>query len=230
MPENKPTSHLPADFNLKDQLKRDLEQAAAGASGTVREKVRMSPKGFTIPDGKPESTFTCVVVDFVNANTHFLEKFDRNNPTPPDCFAAHRLLERMEPDPSVVKPYHENCRDCLKNEYESGEGRAKACKNTKVLAVMAVGAKEDDAPIWILIIPPGAIRYFDSYVTTVLKGGHGLPPNGVVTEITMNPKVDYAAPRFKFVRELEDEEMEYFYSRKSEAEAILLQKPVMVTG
>lgn len=230
MPEVQQTSHLPADFNLKEQLKRDLEQAAAGASGIVREKVRMSPKGFTIPDGTPENIFTCVIVDSINANTHYPETFDLKNPTPPNCFAIGRIQDQMQPDSSVDKPYSKDCRDCPKNEYESGVGRAKACKNTKVLAVMAEGANKDDSPIWIMIIPPKAIRYFDSYVATVLRGSHGLPPIGVLTEMTMDAKVTYAAPRFKFKRELKDSELEYFYGRKSEAEAILLQKPVMITG
>lgn len=222
--------HLPADFDLKEQLKRDLEKAAAGAGSVVREKIRMSPKGFFPPDGDMTNTITGVIVDFVNANTHYPEKFDRDNPTPPDCFSTGRIVDRLEPDSAVEKPYHENCKGCPKNEYESGVGRAKACKNTKVLAYMAEDAKEDDDPIWILILPPGAIKYFDTYVSTTLSGGYGLPPNAVVTEITMDPKTDYVAPRFKFVRELKDDEMEYFYGRKAEAEKILIQKPVMITG
>jgi hypothetical protein len=227
---NESKRHLPADFDLKEQLKRDLEKAAAGAGSVVREKIRMSPKGFVPPNGDLTDSIEGVIVDFVNANTHYPEAFDRDNPTPPDCFATGRIVDLMKPDSAVDKPYFDNCKDCPKNEYESGVGRAKACKNTKILAIMAVDAKEEDDPIPILIIPPGAIKFFDTYVSTTLKGGHGLPPNAVVTRITMDPKSDFVAPRFKFIRELKDEEMEYFYGRKIEAETILLQKPVMVTG
>lgn len=223
-------SHLPADMSIKDQLKRDLQMAAQGVGGSVIERIRMSPKGFTPPDGEPSDVITGVIVDFVSSNTHYPEKFDRDNPTPPNCFATGRIPEQMEPDSNAAEPQHENCRDCPKNQFESGVGRAKACKNTKVLAFMAEGANAEDAPIWVLTIPPGSIRFFDTYVSTTLKGRHQLPPNGVVTEIHMEKRVDYAAPRFKFVRELSDEEIAYFYSRKPEAEAILLQKPVMVSS
>jgi hypothetical protein len=224
--------HLPADFDLAEQLKRDLEKAAAGIGNIVRDKIRMSPKGFFMPDGDqtPLQAIEGVIVDSVNSNTHYPAKFDRDNPTPPDCYSAGRDLDRLEPDPSVEEPYHDSCKGCPKNEYESGIGRAKACKNTKILAFMATDSKAEDDPIPILVIPPGAIKYFDTYVTTVLSGGHGLPPNGVVTEISMDPKKDHVAPRFKYVRELEDSEIEYFYSRKPQAETILLQKPVMVSG
>ena len=222
--------HLPADMSIKEQLKRDLQAATQGVSGSVIERIRMSAKGFTPPDGEPSDTITGVIVDFVSSNTHYPEKFDRDNPTPPNCFATGRIPEQMEPDASATEPQHENCRDCPKNQFESGVGRAKACKNTKVLAIMAEGANAEDAPIWVLTIPPGSIRYFDTYVSTNLRGRYGLPPNGVVTEISMEARLDFAAPRFKFVRELEDAELEYYYSRKPEAEAILLQKPVMATS
>lgn len=225
----KTKTHLPADMSIKDQLKRDLAMANAGVSGSVIERIRMSAKGFTPPDGEPSDTITGVIVDFVTSNTHYPAAFDRDNPTPPNCFATGRIPDQMAPDPAASEPQHENCRDCPQNQFESGVGRAKACKNTKVLAIMAEGADAEDAPIWVLTIPPGSIRYFDTYVSTTLKGRHQLPPNAVVTELTMDKRLDYAAPRFKFLRELEDAELAYFYSRRPEAEAILLQKPVMAS-
>lgn len=224
------SKHLPADMSLKEQLKRDLQLAAQGVSGSVIERIRMSAKGFTPPDGEPTDVIQGVIIDFVSSNTHYPEAFDRDNPTPPNCFATGRIPEQMAPDPSASDPQHENCRDCPKNQFESGVGRAKACKNTKVLAIMAEGSKEEDSPIWVLTIPPGSIRFFDTYVSTTLKGRYQLPPAAVVTEIHMDKRLDFAAPRFKFVRELDDAELSYFYSRKPEAEAILLQKPVMATA
>jgi len=231
MSELSDLKHLPADFNLKEQLKRDLEKASASATGTVRDRVRLSPKGFLWPNAKETTSFlNVVIVDFMNTNAHYPEKFDRNNPTPPDCYASGRLIEQLAPDSAVGKPYAQFCRDCPKNEYESGVGRAKACKNTKVLAVMAEGATAEDAPIPIITIPPAAIRYFDAYVSTVLKGRYGLPPYAVVTRIEMDQKSDYVAPRFKYERELTDAELEYFFNKRHEAETILLQKPTMVSG
>lgn len=222
-------SHLPADLSIAEQLKRDLQMASQGVSGSVVERIRMSAKGFTPPDGEVSDTLTGVIVDFVSSNAHYPEAFDRDNPTPPNCFAVGRIPDQMAPDETALEPQHENCRDCPKNQFESGVGRAKACKNTKMLAIMAEGATDEDAPIWVLTIPPGSIRHFDTYVSTTLKAKHGLPPNAVVTEIHMDKRLDYAAPRFKHVRNLNEAELTYFWGRRPEAEAILIQKPVMAT-
>ena len=86
-----------------------------------------------------------------------------------------------------------------------------------------------DSHIWILSVPPGSIRFFDTFVSTVLKGQYSLPPIGVLTEIYMDQNKDFAAPRFKVERVLDDEELAFYYGRKGEATATLFQKPVTTT-
>lgn len=220
-------SHLPADISLADQIKRDLaaQQEQVGSGGV--DRIRMNARGFTPPDGETSATIVGVIVDFASANMHYAEAFDKDNPSPPNCFAINRIPDNLAPSIDAPEPQAQECRTCPKNEFKSGVGNAKACKNTRVLAIMAQGADSDDAPIWVLSVPPGSIRYFDTYISTTLRGRHQLPSIGVVTEIYMDHTKDFAAPRFKHVRNLSEEELAYYYSRRSEAEAILLQKPVM---
>lgn len=224
------SNHLPADISLAEQIKRDLEMVANQVEGTATGRIRMSGKGFTTPDGETGQTLRCVIVDFASANNFYPQAFDRDNPTPPTCFAVNKIPAALAPDDSVPEPQAESCGVCPKNLFESAaNGKSKACKNTRLLAIMAENAS-DDSPIWLLSIPPSSIRMFDNYVAITLRGRHQTVPSCVLTEISMDPTKDFAAPRFKFERLLTEEELVFYYSRKTEAEASLLQKPRLLTS
>jgi len=220
----KTTTHLPADISLADQIKRDLAAVSNQVESTAIERIRMSAKGFTTPDGALGVTLEGIIVDFASANNHYPEAFDRDNPTPPNCYATGKIPSQLVPDPSSPEPQAETCAVCPKNAFDSGVGKSKACKNTRVLGIMQTGADED-SPIWVLSVPPGSLRYFDTYVTTTLRGRHGVTPGMVVTKIFMDSNKEYAAPRFEYIRTLTDDEMAFYFSRKPEAESLLIQKP-----
>lgn len=223
----KTVSHLPADLDLQERIKRDLQAASEQVEAAAVERIRMGAKGFTTPDGDTGDVIQGVVVDFISSNMHYPNQFDKNDPSPPNCFAMGRIISQLVPDQKSTEPQADACKDCEKNKFESGTGKAKACKNTRQLALIKEGAtEEDEASIWLLTIPPASIRYWDTYVSTTLKGRYSLPPGAVVTQIFMDPNKDFAAPRFKFVRALNDEELAYYYSRKEEAEATLFMRPV----
>ena len=223
------SSHLPADISLQEQIKKDLAAVASQVEGGQVERIRMSGKGFTTPDGETGKTLTGVIVDFASANNHYPDAFDRDNPTPPNCFATGKIPSELVPAANSSEPQSESCAVCPKNQFESGTGKSKACKNTRVLAFMALNATED-APIWVLSVPPSSLRYFDTYVSTTLRSRHGITPAMAVTTISMDPKKDYAAPRFTFDRLLTDEEMGIYFARKNEAESVILQKPRLTSN
>lgn len=215
-------SHLPADINLAEQIKRDLAASAEQVEAATVEKIRMSGRGFKLPDDSTGEKLMCVILDFVSANTHYAGEYDANDPAPPDCYAVGRVPGALAPATDVEEPYAEKCAGCPKNEFGSAKvGKGKACKNTRKLAVMQIGADEDST-IWELNVPPGSIRYFDTYISTTLRGRHQLPASAVVTEIYMDSSKDYASPRFKMDRPLTEEELAFYYGRKQEAQATLL--------
>ena len=222
------SKHLPADISLAEQIKKDLAAVANQVEGSAIERIRLSAKGFTTPDGEIGPTIEGIIVDFASANNHYPNAFDRDNPTPPNCFAVGKIPSQLKPDPQSSEPQAPSCAECPKNKFESGVGGSKACKNTRSLAIMQVGAN-DESPIWIMSVPPGSIRYFDTYVSTTLRGRHNVTPICAVTTISMDPNKEYASPRFKFERLLTDEELFFFFGRRQEAEEILLQRPRLTT-
>lgn len=221
VPAVKDTPQMPASYSLAEQIKQDLAKIKDQTEGVSVEKVRLSAKGFKAPDGNVSETIQCVVLDFVSVNSHYAEAYDKDNPTPPDCTAIGRNPTELAPNPALETKISEKCLGCPQNEFGSGPGNSKGCKNTRSLVLM--GERADmDTPMWNMIIPPGSIRFWDTYVSGVLRGKHAVTPICVLTEFTMDTSKDYASPRAKFVRLLTNEELELYYSRKPEAEAMLL--------
>ena len=216
-------THLPADLNLAEQIRKDLEVTAAQVESSSVERIRMSAKGFTTPDGATGKTIKGVIVDFASANSYYEGAYDRDNPAPPVCYAVAKIPSQLAPDPTAPQPQATTCAECPKNQFESGVGKSKACKNTRALAVIQENATED-SPIWVLSVPPKSLRYFDTYVSTTLRGRHNVTPICVVTEIYMDENQEFAAPRFRVDRILEEEELRFYFGRKGEAEAVLLQQ------
>ena len=221
--------HLPADLSLSEQIAKDLAAISEQTQGSSVERIRMSGRGFTTPDGTTGATIKGIIVDFATAYNHYPNAYDPDNPSPPNCFATGKNINQLKPDAASPEPQAELCADCPKNQFESGRGGSKACKNTRVIALMQEGAV-DESPIWVMSVPPSSMKFFDTYVSSTLRGRHGLTPYHVVTEMFMDNKYDYAAPRFKMDRKLTDEELGFYFNRKPEAESLLLQKPVIVAS
>jgi hypothetical protein len=221
--------HLPADFGLAEQIAEDLKALQQQVGGTSVMQIRMSGKGFTTPDGETQDSIQGVIVDFASANVHYPGQYEKDKPSPPNCFAFHKIIDQMAPHSSAPEPQAEMCSECPLNKFESGVGKSKACKNTRKLALIQENATED-SPIWILSVPPKSLSYFDTYVSSTLSGRHGITPICAVTTITMDPREDYAAPRFAFDRLLKEKELVQYYQRRPEAETLLMQPPRLGTA
>lgn len=218
------TEHLPADFGLAEQIAEDLKALQSQVGGPTIQNIKMSGKGFTTPDGEMHDTIRGVIVDFTSANTHYPGAYDPDKPAPPNCFAINKIIDQMAPHSLAPEPQAESCAECPLNKFESGVGKSKACKNTRKIALIQENATEE-SQIWILTIPPKSLRYFDTYVSTTLSGQHGVTPICAVTEITMDPKESFAAPRFAFDRLLNEQELVSYYQRRQEAGTLLETPP-----
>ncbi|HJY05418.1 MAG TPA: hypothetical protein VJ323_03830, partial [Bryobacteraceae bacterium] len=116
------------------------------------------------------------------------------------------------------------CAACPNNQFGSA-GKGKACKNTRLLAVTPISEDgNEDAPIWIISVPPTSIKAFDSYVFKLSTKQRTLPI-ALVTRISLDQDVTYVAPRFEAVRPLDDQELATVFPMREEAMTRLMALP-----
>ena len=222
-PRAKPT--LPVNYEAQLAAEAaDIAKRIAAPSGD-----RIKFKGNTAlvtPDGMEGDTIEVVIVDFVSVNLYYDTAYDAGNPMSPACFAISTEPKLMAPSSNSPSKQADNCTVCPNNAFGSA-GKGKACKNTRLLAMIptsALDSPDAEAPIWIMSIPPTSLKSFDSYVSS-LASKHKTVPIGVVTQITLDRKMTYASPRFDVIRPLKPNEFGTFMQRRDEALTRLSAEP-----
>lgn len=210
--------------NYAEQLAKEAAEISKRIATPSGDRIRFnSNRSLITPDGNEGEELEVVVVDFVSSNLFYDGPFDRDNPQPPGCFAIGVEPSLLVPSPNSPNKQSETCSACPNNQFGSA-GKGKACKNTRLLAVMPVAMDGDEPPIWIMSVPPTSMKAFDSYVST-LASKHKTIPIGVVTRIVLDQTVQFAAPRFSVVRPLKAEEFETYMARREEANTRLTAEP-----
>ena len=118
---------------------------------------------------------------------------------PPDCCSFDGVNGTGNPGGT--------CANCPYNQFGSGEGQAKACKNRRMIYIVREG---ELLPI-MLNLPTGSLKEFSKYVKRQLTKRRKL--NQIVTKIslkkaTSSSGIAYSQAVFTFVRELNSEELE----------------------
>lgn len=155
-------SNLPA--TVAEELAALQARIAAPAGNRI--KVLNSGK-FHIPGiGEVEAPLNVVIVDFAARNDLYEGTFNKSNPSPPVCAAwGFKNNDDLVPDEASTKPQADDCRSCPMNQFGSA-GKGKACKNTRLVAVLPPDAKDDD-PILTISVSPTGIKKFDSFVQQI---------------------------------------------------------------
>lgn len=208
--------------DIKAQMAAEIADMAnrVGAPGGDAIKVTQDKK-FELPDGtKTNGPLKLVVVDFIAANNFYQGAYDKDNITPPACFAIGMDPKILVPSANSPLKQCNSCRECPMNAFGS-DGAGKACKNGRVLAVLPPDA-DADTPLWVLKVSPTALKAFDAYVTGIARQFQ-LPPVGVVTEVSFDETVSYASLRFGNPEP--NQNLEVCFSRKEEAKARLMTEP-----
>lgn len=216
-------------INYEEQLAKEAAEISSRIATPASDRIRYSGNQYFItPDGMEGETLEVVITDFVSANLFYDRPFDRGNPMPPGCFAIGLEPSMLVPSPNSPNRQSETCATCPNNQFGSAiTGKGKACKNTRLLAVLpseALDNPEQESPIWTLSVPPASVKTFDSYVHT-LSVKHRTIPVGMVTQISLDPASSFASPRFSAVRPLKGEELGIFMSRRAEANQRLTVEP-----
>lgn len=201
-----------------------LSAMVAGIHNTIsspdRSFVKTKGKTFTFPDGHSEDEFNGVIVGYVSTNTYYKERYDPNNISPPACFAIGENPATLVPSDNAPEKQANSCAECPLNQWGS-DGRGKACKNGRLLAILPPDATQNTDPVF-LRVPPTSLKNFDGYVSKIaamLKK----PPIGVVTRVKVDKDSEYLMLEFEFAGE--NENVGVAMERLPEIRELLVQEP-----
>ena len=208
--------------SIKEQMARELATLGERTAAATGDKINLKEKQFTLPDGSKHDTLELVVVDFVAANTFYEGAYNKDVITPPACFAIGQVITTMVPSKNSPVPQSDTCAGCPMNEYESsGNGKGKACKNGRRLAVLPPDA-DDDTQIMILDVSPTGLKSFDGFVRSA-QAKFGVLPIGLIVEVSFDEGSSY--PSLRFGNPAPNENMEVHWGRRDEALKRLMTEP-----
>ncbi len=188
--------------------------ANAGALGSVSEdlagleltfdRIKIPAGGstaFEIPDGDGDDTtmvkdITGVILLHHPAYAYYTEKYAGGS-NPPDCGSFDGVTGVGNPGGS--------CSKCMYNQFGSGDGQSKACKNRRMIYILMEG---EIFPM-VLSLPTGSLKEFTKYLKRQLSKGRKL--NQIVTKISLKKAtsgsgIAFSQAVFAFDRVLRPEE------------------------
>ena len=203
---------------LRAQAAAMSEKTAPASGNSIRVT---QDKQFLLPDGtKSPGPLELVIVDFTSKNAFYEGAFDPKNISPPACFAIGSNPLKMVPSNNAPLKQAVDCAACPNNQFGSA-GTGKACKNSRVLAVLPPDADEN-TPLWILAVSPTANKGFDGFVTSVARVFQ-TPPVGVVATVGFDPNETYA--KLVFSDPQPNANVGVHFARQEEARAMLAVEP-----
>ena len=211
-------------INPQELLKKQLAQANERVDVGDSNKIKISvAAGFTAPDGTEGRNIEVVVVGSRMVNAYYDKPYDANNYSPPACYAAGETRDQMAPVETALIPQAETCAKCDLNKFKSGVGNAKACKNSRELAVVPANNIKD-GPMWLLSVPPNATGRWDKY-TIELASEDQLTPLFVVTRAKQPKSATYASPFFEKAQDLKEADVIDAAGRMQESAVMLSYIP-----
>jgi hypothetical protein len=217
-------------MSYEEQLAAEVANMAKRISAPTGNRLRFnSNMSIITPDGNEGEAVDVVIVDFVSTNLFYDRPYNKDKPVPPACFAIGSEPSMLIPSENSPNVQSTTCATCPMNQFGSSpNGRGKACKNTRVLAVAPILENGEAPPLWLMSVSPSAMKPFDAYVHS-LASKHRTIPTGVVTEITLDTNVQYSSPKFRVVRPLEGAELGVYMELRGEAMGLLSTEPDVST-
>ncbi len=182
-------------------LTEAMSEECAGLEFSL-DRVKIPSGGMTafeVPTGDGETTelekeLDCVILISHPANAYYKEAY-KGGSNPPDCGSFD----------GVTGSSGASCKTCPYNQFGSGVGKSKACKNRRMMYLL----RENELFPLILNLPTGSLRSFTKYVQSLLS--RGKRPHQVVTRITLRKAKNGDSPEFsqavfKCLRALSTEE------------------------
>ena len=193
-----------------DSTTKDIAGSSGGKQISIRGGVwRMIVGGEEVAKNEDRSMNLVVIAAAKGiTRTFYAEKYEEGKDVKPSCWSA----EGEKPNPEVPNPQASSCATCPQNIEGSGEGKSRACRYSKRLAV----SLENDISgnIYRMSIP--AKSYFGKpdgdkmplQAFGKFLAGHGIPITGIVTEARFDTSEAVPVLKFRAVRPLTREEWE----------------------
>lgn len=191
-----------------DSTTKDIAGSSGGKQISIRGGVwRMIVGGEEVAKNEDRSmNFVVIAAGKGITRTFYAEKYEEGKDVKPSCWSA----EGEKPNAEVPNPQASSCATCPQNIEGSGEGKSRACRYSKRLAV----ALENDITgnIYRMSIP--AKSYFGKpdgdkmplQAFGKFLAGHGIPITGIVTEARFDTSEAVPVLKFRAVRPLTREE------------------------
>jgi hypothetical protein len=191
-----------------DPTTKDIAGSSGGKQISIRGGVwRMIVGGEEVAKNEDRSMNLVVIAAGKGiTRTYYAEKYEEGKDVKPSCWSA----EGEKPNPEVPNPQASSCATCPQNIEGSGEGKSRACRYSKRLAV----ALENDISgnVYRMSIP--AKSYFGKpdgdkmplQAFGKFLAGHGIPITGIVTEARFDTSEAVPVLKFRAVRPLTREE------------------------
>lgn len=175
----------------------DERLAGLGSDGGGFNGVRVDNKTFIFQDDEiVPRELPVVILDWSLNNQYYGGKpFVPGEKSPPVCFANGQSVGAMRPSKNSPDIQNDGnpCATCWANQFGSGVGNAKACKNQIRIAFM-LPEEGPDGDIYVINVSPTGINFFKDYAKKVNEKGLALTQ--LVTVLSFDPKLRYDSLRF----------------------------------
>jgi hypothetical protein len=196
--------------DVADEATKDIAGGSGGKQISIKGGVwRMVVGGEEVAKNEERAMNLVVIASGKGVSrTYYAEKYEEGKDVKPACWSA----EGDKPNVEVESPQHPTCMGCPQNIEGSGDGKSRACRYSKRLAV----SLENDigGNIYRLSVP--AKSYFGKADGDKMPlqafgkflSGHGIPITGVVTEARFDTNEAVPVLKFRAVRPLTRAEWE----------------------
>ncbi len=211
------------DWEKELEKEAEADSAREKAGGGGGHQVSIKGRRFTFGGENLGREMKVVVVDYVYAHQLYDSKYKEDRASIPICFALSADGEDMAPHEDSVKAQSDACEGCPNNEWGSGRGRAKACRQGRRLALISHDDCDDvaNAEIVMLNVPPTSAKNWGKYVKD-LKAKLSRPCYAVVTTLGFDMDADYPTLTFEVAEKLERETVADIKERRDEARELLM--------
>lgn len=217
-------NNLPA--YLKNVELDDVTKALSGGGNKIK-RIALGNNKFILKVGGVEISKSAnekLEVVVINAakdvsRTFYAQAYDpRADATAPDCWSPDGRM----PDASIEKPQHTSCDSCPQNIEGSGQGKTKACRFSRRIAVVLASDIGGDVyqmelkskSFFYIKKEPGDLDHmpFDQYANYVGSQGYNL--NNLVTEMRFDEDSTVGKLFFRPIQFLTEEQWEIAKKQK----------------